>query len=273
MMLFETAGQKLAHYLSRPRASMESVSTSRPGMLAKTLKPGDVLLIDGSSTFAVAVKYLTQSSWSHAALYIGDALGDPEEGEEAKVLLDVDINEGVRAVPLSKYENFHTRICRPVGLSKKQIRQIVDYAVARLGQQYDLKNIIDLARYLIPTPLVPTRWRRRLLTLGSGDPTRAICSSLIAQAFQSVRYPILPEVDLEEAKGYFGRRYYKEILRIRHHSQFTPRDFDVSPYFSVVKPTLARGFNPSKLTWDNDEDGALDGYRGTSPRMNGGYGP
>jgi len=167
---------------------------------------------------------------------------------------------------LSKYSDLHTRICRPVGLSKKQVRQVVDYAVARLGQQYDLKNIIDLARFMIPTPMVPTRWRRRLLMLGSGDPTRAICSTLIAQAFQSVRYPILPDVDFEEAKDYFGRRYYKEILRIRHYSQFTPRDFDVSPYFEIVKPTLESGFKPSKITWgdtENDEEFA-DEY-GASP--------
>ena len=275
MKLFEKVGQKLASYLSRPRASLESVSTSRPGALAKTLKPGDVLLIDGNSTFSVAVKYMTQSSWSHAALYIGDALGSPEEGEEAKVLLDADVNVGVRAVPLSKYENFHTRICRPEGLSKKQIRQVINYAVARLGYQYDLKNIVDLARYLVPVPLVPTRWRRRLLTLGSGDPTRAICSSLIAQAFQSVRYPILPEVDLEEAKDYFGRRYYKEILRIRHHSLFAPRDFDVSPYFAIVKPTLDRGFNPSKLTWENDDSDESSQEHDSGPLLGrfGGYGP
>jgi len=274
-MFFEAIGQRLARYLSRPREATGSMSTSRPGALAATLKPGDVLLIDGNSIISVAIKYLTQSSWSHAALYIGDVLGTPEEGEEALVLLDVDINDGVQAVPLSRYAEYHTRICRPVGLSKKQIQQVVDYAVERLGQQYDLKNIIDLMRYMIPTPMVPTSWRRRLLMLGSGDPTRAICSSLIAQAFQSVRYPILPDVDFEEAKDYFGRRYYKEILRIRHYSQFTPRDFDVSPYFKIVKPTLEKGFKPSKLTWgDNDfeEEDAAENDVSPVKRCEG-YGP
>lgn len=258
MTFFEMIGRRLARYLSKPRESTAAMSTSRPGALAATLKLGDVLLVDGNSTFSIAVKSLTQSSWSHAALYIGNVLGPPENGEEPRVLLDVDINNGVQAVPLSLYSEFHTRICRPVGLSKKQIRQVVDYAVARLGQQYDLKNIIDLARYMVPPPVVPRRWRRRLLTLGSGDPTRAICSSLIAQAYQSVRYPILPEVALEQGHDPFCKSYYKEVLRIRHHSQFTPRDFDVSPYFEIVKPTLARGFKPSKVTWGSDEEDGVD---------------
>jgi len=254
MGLFDAIGRRLAYYLSKPREATAELSTSRPGALEATLKPGDVLLIDGNSTFSIAVKYLTQSSWSHAALYIGNVLGPPEKGQEPLALLDVDINYGVRAVPLSHYSNFHTRICRPVGLSRKQIRQVIDYAVDRLGQQYDLKNIFDLARYLIPTPMIPTRWRRRMLTFGSGDPTRAICSTLIAQAFQSIPYPILPEVALEQGDDPHCRNCYREVLRIRHYSHFTPRDFDVSPYFDIIKPSIAKGFKPNKLTWETNGD-------------------
>ncbi len=251
---FDKIGRRLARYLSRPRESSAELSTSRPGDLAETLKPGDVLLIDGNSTFSVAVKYLTQSSWSHAALYIGDILGKPEPGEEPLTLLEVDVNKGVQAVPLSYYAEYHTRICRPVGLSRKQIRQVVEFAVARIDQKYDLKNIFDLARYLIPTPMVPTRWRRRLLTFGSGDPTRAICSSLIAQAFQTIPYPILPEIAFELGHDPRCASCYKEVLRIRHHSHFTPRDFDVSPYFEIIKPSIAKGFKPSKVTWSNADE-------------------
>lgn len=254
MISFEKFGQQLARYLSRPREASAELSTSYPGDLASALKPGDVLLIDGNSSFSVAIKYLTQSSWSHAALYIGDTLGSPEKGEEALTLLEVDINKGVQVVPLSYYSEFHTRICRPVGLSRKQIKQVIEFAVARIDQKYDLKNIFDLARYLIPTPIVPTSWRRRLLTFGSGDPTRAICSSLIAQAFQTIPYPILPEIALEQGHDPHCASCYKEVLRIRHHSQFTPRDFDVSPYFEIVKPSISKGFKPSKLTWSNTDE-------------------
>lgn len=47
------------------------------------------------------------------------------------------------------------------------------------------------------------------------------------------------------AQSNYSRR---EILHIRHHSLFTPRDFDLSPYFRVVKPTLEYGFDYKKLT-------------------------
>lgn len=155
----------------------------------------------------------------------------------------------MRVVPLSQYAELHTRICRPVGLKPAEIDALVAYALARIGNQYDLKNIVDLARYLIQTPPVPPRYRRRLLTFGSGDPTRAICSSLIAEAFQSIDYPVLPHVELARSRSASGREPVREILRIRDSRLYTPRDFDVSPYFQIIKPTLEQGFDPHGLTW------------------------
>ena len=122
-------------------------------------------------------------------------------------------------------------------LNDQDRQRIIDYMVESIGMGYDFKNVIDLARYLIPTPPVPIRWRRRMLSLGSGDPTRVICSTQIAQAFQSVKYPILPHV-------------MEEILHMRHHSLFTPRDFDLSPYFKIVKPTIEKDFDYKQLTWN-----------------------
>lgn len=150
-------------------------------------------------------------------------------------------------MPLSEFRGYHVRICRPVGLTPEEVARVVSHAAARLGDTYDLRNIVDLIRYLIPTPPVPQRWRRRLLALGSGDPTRAICSTLVAQAFQSVRYPILPRVERSDPAICPGCA--SEIHHVRHHSLFVPRDFDVSPYFEVVKPTLAAGFDPHRLEW------------------------
>jgi hypothetical protein len=117
------------------------------------------------------------------------------------------------------------------------------YAAERIGFDYDLKNIIDLLRYLLPLP-VPRRWRRRMIALGSGHPTRIICSALIAQAFGTVRYPILPKVTRRDSA-----LLRQEILEIRHSSLYAPRDFDISPYFEVVKPTIAKGFNYKAVAW------------------------
>ncbi|MEE4254125.1 MAG: YiiX/YebB-like N1pC/P60 family cysteine hydrolase [Desulfuromusa sp.] len=248
--LLRKIGYRLAEYLSQPRAGTAPLATSHPEQLAAALQPGDVLLVDGSSRVSGVIKYLTQSSWSHAALFVGDKHGSKDGNTGDNVLLEVDILEGVRLVPLSEYNKVHTRICRPVGLSAEDIQKLIAHGVERLGHQYDLKNIFDLARYLLlPTP-IPTRWRRRLLTLGSGDPTRAICSSLIAQAFQSIRYPILPEIDYQQSSDASGQVYRKQTLKTRHHSLFVPRDFDVSPYFEIIKPVIVAGFDAKSLKWE-----------------------
>ncbi len=249
MSLLNSLGDRLARYLAKPAERGGSVATCSPDVLATILRKGDVLLVEGSSRFGVAIKYITQSSWSHAALYVADALGASPEGNESLVLVEADVKEGVRAVPLSRYHHNHTRICRPVELTAEEADAVVNYAISRIGHRYDLKNIIDLARYLIQRPPVPNRFRRRLLALGSGHPTRAICSSVIAQAFQSVRYPILPDVVVRESDDPACKDCYEEILHIRHHSLFAPRDFDVSPYFRIVKPTIEHGFDFRKLTW------------------------
>ena len=254
MSLMETIGRGLTRYLHQPSKRESRVATCKPELLAASLHKGDVLLIEGSSRFSTAVKYLTQSTWSHAALYVSDSLDLPGSSSEGGKLLEADILNGVRVLSLSEYWDLHTRICRPVGLTTEKIDAVAAYAVSRIGQQYDLKNIIDLARYLIQKPPVPTRLRRRLLALGSGDPTRAICSSLIAQAFQSVQYPILPESVVAKSKDPACSDCYDEFLHIRHHSLFTPRDFDISPYFKIVKPTLENGFDRNKLTWAGDDE-------------------
>ena len=98
-------------------------------------------------------------------------------------------------------------------------------------------------RYLIPLP-IPQRWRRRMIAFGSGDPTKIICSALIAQAFDAVRYPILPKITRAAS-----RKARREILHIRDSSLYMPRDFDISPYFEVVKPTIVYGFDYTALHW------------------------
>jgi hypothetical protein len=246
-------GRKLAAYLSRPR-DVTHVMTHHPRLLAATLRKGDVLLIEGTSRFSTAIRYITQSTWSHAALCIGDepeANGDPL----AKRLIEADINAGVRVMPLVFYTNWHTRICRPVGLTDPEIDRLVQYATDRIGNQYDLRNVFDLARYLIRTPPVPDKYKRRLLSLGSGDPTRAICSSLIAAAFESVNYPVLPDIEIARAKGEHGAHQEREILHIRDSSLYAPRDFDVSPYFEIVKPSLQNGFDFHALQWATPDPG------------------
>jgi len=251
-MLLDWLGRRLAKYLSTPVPQSGPLATSPAEKLAGALEPGDVLLVEGHTRVSAAIKYLTQSTWSHTALYIGDALGAPPPGEEPKVLIEADLRAGVRAVPLSHFSALHTRICRPVGLTPADLKQVIDYALARIGWGYDLRNLFDLVRFLLPHPPVPTRWRRRMIALGSGDPTRAICSTMIADAFQRVHYPILPIYQApaaSEKEQQQADEAQAEILHIRHYSLYVPRDFDISPYFAIVKPNLQHGFDYRKLHW------------------------
>ncbi len=251
-------GLYLARFLEKSVSHPPPFEAVDPATLQSTLRPGDVLLVEGTSRISLAIKYLTQSTWSHAAVYVGDALVGKRSGSPAGALIEADLQRGVIVVPVAKYAIANTRICRPVGLSDEDRRAVVDFMVDSIGKQYDLRNVTDLVRYLLPQPPVPTRWRRRLLALGSGDPTRAICSTLIAQAFQAVRYPILPEVsNVFERNPQAGDVYIRELQHIRHYSLFTPRDFDVSPYFQVVKPSIEAGFDYHAMRW-SEQPGAQE---------------
>lgn len=244
-------GRLIIRYLNKPILNYRSYQFIPLAELEACLQPGDVLLVEGNQRISSAIKYLTQSTWSHAAYYVGGEAGLRDKYGHPAVLVEADLTDGVIAASLTKYLGYNTRICRPELITEADRNVVSNYIINSIGQSYDVKNVVDLARYLLPQPPVPVRWRRRMIALGSGEPTQAICSTLIARAFQSVRYPILPDVTRENQR---------EIMHIRHHSLFTPRDFDVSPYFSIVKPTIEKrpdykGFewNQERLETDSDE--------------------
>ena len=230
-------GRAIARYIEKQTKGYLLLSAVSAAKVRACLQPGDVVLVEGDRRISTAIKYLTQSTWSHAAMFVGDGPG--------RDLIEADLRQGVRYLALEELLHLNIRICRAVGLTEIDRTRVTDHMRASIGHQYDLKNVVDLARYLLPQPPVPKRFRRRMLALGSGDPTRAICSSLIAEAYQSVRYPILPMIETLQV----GDGVVREILHIKHFSLFAPRDFDVSPYFQVVKPTIELGFDYLTLQW------------------------
>jgi len=233
----------LIRYLTAPSRSRAKKIPTHPELLKETIKPGDVLLVEGTQRFSSAIKYLTQSNWSHVALFIGP----PPEGHNPDFqLFEADLEEGVRVIPLSEYDQYHTRICRPKNLTPEDLERVIDYCTERIGHSYDTKNIFDLARYLFPLPPIPTRWKRRVLQFGSGDPTKVICSSIITDAFREINYPILPIIKPKQKKYWF-----KKLKRIPS-ALFTPSDFDRSPFFDIIKPTLEKGFNYKKYQWEDE---------------------
>ena len=251
--LLDRIGNWLGARLRRETSGYEPYAPGDPLVLRTVMKPGDILLVEGNQYISKVIKYLTTSTWSHAAIYVGEIPGRKTPDGEPHVLVEVNLGQGCVSVPLSKYATYNTRICRPVGLSGPDRLAVVRFMTDRIGLKYDMKNIFDMMRYFIPIPL-PQRLRRRAIAFGSGDPTRAICSTLIAQAFQAVRYPILPRIERDQRHDAAARRARREIYYIRHHSLFSPRDFDLSPFFAIVKPTLERGFDYKGLTWHHDGD-------------------
>src|SRR5262245_46610970 len=81
-MMLNGIGQAIADYLQRSEEGYEPFTPSNPDALRATLKPGDVLLVEGNNRISGVIKYLTQSTWSHAALYVGP-IGErtAEDGE------------------------------------------------------------------------------------------------------------------------------------------------------------------------------------------------
>ena len=248
----------MVRFLNQDVKGCHSCTTNSSEALRRTIKPGDVLLVEGTSRVSSAIQYLTQSTWSHAALYAGPIEGQAEPDGEPHVLVEALLGRGVVTSPLSSYSQAHTRICRPVGLTEDDRSKLIAFAMSRIGHDYDLRNVIDLARYLLPTPPIPRRFRRQMLKMGSGSPTQAICSTLIAQAFETIKYPILPQIELlpRDPANEDAEDLKREIMYIRHHTLYAPRDFDISPYFEVAKPTLANGFDYRQAIWGDNFDQA-----------------
>jgi hypothetical protein len=230
-------------YLTAPSRTRAKKTPQNPKALKKAIRPGDVLLVEGVQRFSSAIKYLTQSNWSHVSLFVG-----PIEGYDSELqLFEADLETGVRLIPLSEYDEYHTRICRPKNLSPEDLNKVIEYCVSRIGHSYDTKNIFDLAKYLLPLPPVPNRWKRRVLQFGSGDPSKVICSSIITDAFREIDYPILPVIEQTEQKK---KKWFKKFKRIPS-TLFTPSDFDRSPYFEIIKPTLEEGFDYRNYHWED----------------------
>ena len=60
----------LSHWLKRPRLG-RNIPLSDFERIRHELKPGDVLLVEGRTRISEVIKVITQSPWSHAALYVG----------------------------------------------------------------------------------------------------------------------------------------------------------------------------------------------------------
>lgn len=229
----------LTQQLTRERSPIETAPLYDFARLKHELRPCDVILIEGRSHVSDVIKLITQSPWTHTALYIG-RLHDIEDqdlrervkrhfkGEfNAQLIIEAQLGEGTVISTVEKYSDSHIRLCRPKGISHHDVQKVIAYTIRRLGTNYDVRQILDLARFMFPYGILPRRWRSSLFRHNVGQATRTVCSTMLAEAFQTVQFPVLP----------FAEHTKEGLIHLyqRNPRLFTPRDFDYSPYFDIIK--------------------------------------
>jgi hypothetical protein len=204
----------LMFYLSKPVRRRGASEVANLRSLAAVLLPGDVVLTDGYTRAAAIVRRATRSTWAHVALYVGPI----EEGADPRCIVEADFVMGVRAIRLSELKARRLHVLRPIPLNDTDRRRLADWAISRIGDKYDLAHAWALGTRLLRLPL-PSRL--------SPPPSNAaevterfICSSLLAQAFLLVGYPIIPAQRRDAGAG-----------DLRH---LAPCDFESASIFEVV---------------------------------------
>ena len=228
--------------------------------MMRDLHLADVILFEGRTRVSEVIKIITLSPWTHAAIYIGklDEIQNPRtldiinkhyDGDPTEPLvIESLLGYGTIVNPLSLYRKENLRVCRPDGISNEDRNKVVCFATEHLGINYDVRQILDLARFLFPYAILPREWRSSLFQHNAGKPTAIVCSSMIARCFQSVSFPILPIVE--------NKHKERVKLRKRNFRLFTPTDFDYSPYFKVIKfPALpfSDKANYRNFPWEVEE--------------------
>jgi len=237
------------HYLTKEKSKSPSYLCDFDRICHET-RLADVLLIEGKNRISRAIQRITHSPWTHAVLYIGRLhnIEDPHLRENIhrhyqgklneQLIIESIIGKGTIISPITLYKNDHIRICRPTGLSYQDAQQVIAQAINSLGRQYNLRQVFDLARFLLKSRFLPMRWRSSLFEITkSNQASRDICSAVIADAFASIKFPILPLIRETQQKKL-------EIIP-RNIKLFTPSDFDYSPYFDIIKYPI---FSFSKLS-------------------------
>lgn len=226
------------HWLNKKKA-VPSIPLCDYDKIRHELRPCDVILIEGRSRVSEIIKLITQSPWSHACLYIGRIHNIEDESLKKKVsecininpedqlIIESELGTGTIIRPLAYYKNEHIRICRPKGLTYQDAQIIYRYCISKLGFGYDIRQILDLARLLFPWWIMPRKWRSSLFKTHIGEYTKTVCSTMIAESFNQVQFPILPIVKINENKEI---RFYRKNPKL-----CVPSDFDYSPYFEIIK--------------------------------------
>jgi hypothetical protein len=133
---------------------------------------------------------------AHVSIYVGPL----EPGDDPRCIVEADISAGVRAVPLSEFNEQRARIVRPLGLNETDRQRLADWLVSHIGAPYDLAYAWALGRWFSSRPRGGRSCRTR---------SASSRSSLLVQAFLVVGHPIATSQarcvvprDFESAAGF-----------------------------------------------------------------------
>jgi len=226
--------------------------------LKTEIRAADIILVEGRSRVSRMIRKITQSRWTHSAIYIGtaeqlkssryfDLVEKHWHGDKnTPLMLEGILGKGTVINAVDDYLAASIRICRPEFITQEDSLLVVDHVLSSAGTEYDLRQLFDLARYLMPFPLLPRLWKSTLFRQNSGKTVKTVCSTLIAEAFQNVNYPILPE-PINLADG-------KTVLNHGNPKLYTPAAYDHSPYFTILKFPLndiKSGNSYKNLPWND----------------------
>lgn len=266
MSLGQWLFNKVANYFTKDTGEERRSYLSDFDRTVNEIIPGDVILVEGTNRISRVIKYICQSPWTHASLYIGRLhnIEDPElrhlirrnyRGSPSdQLVIESLLGQGTFLRSIDFYKDYHIRICRPTGLSHSDSQLVIGHALRNIGHKYNVRHFFDLGRFVFSSHLLPRRWKSSLFN--QTDPSQAsqdICSGMIASAFTSINFPILPLIREDKDK--------KLEMIHRNPALYTPSDFDYSPYFAIIKFPIypLAGYGPYRgLPWhqgiySNDE--------------------
>lgn len=228
----------IIRWLYAPKASI-TASWCDFNQARHLLEPTDVVLIDANTLADRKIKAISGSRWSQAYLYIG-RLHDIRNSSlraavnehlncqsDTQLMLKVDLVKGIHITTISELRQQTFRICRPRGLSEEDKQSVINYAISRMSPQAKHAWWPAVRLMLVPWRLLSAKWRLRMFRYLSGRRLRRAVGGTVGDAFSFIQFPILPLVKGEEESTSKLYRQYPFI--------FFAADFDLSPYFDVVK--------------------------------------
>jgi len=269
MALTKRLYKALSHYFTKDKPAKNAYLCDFDHV-SHEIRTADVILIEGRNRISKIIQHVTFSPWSHAALYIGRLhdIEDPHIRERLhkyyqgkpndQLVIETIVGQGTVVNCIKHYQDDHIRICRPAGLAHQDAQHVIARASENLGREYDVRQFLDLGRLFLRSIFIPPRFRSSLFNYRPGQATEDICSTVIAESFMSVKFPILPLVRQDDKNLY-------EVIP-RNPRLFTPSDFDYSPYFDIIKYPIfhiGQSAHYRNLPWNegyysNDEYGVKE---------------